>query len=70
MLGILTTKFVCTNCGSPVVLKSLSTTEIMEFIGVEICPCKGDPNKQPKKETNITSFSLEKEKRNQQKRKK
>lgn len=63
MIGLLPTKFICINCGEPTILKKISSTETIEFIGVDICKCKGDPAFTVKRESNIVSFALEKEKR-------
>lgn len=70
MIGIMDTRFVCINCGEISILKLLSSTQEMEFIGVEVCKCLGNADSKPKRESNIVSFTLEKEKRFNLKRKK
>lgn len=57
------TTFVCINCGEPSILRVLSITTEFEYLGIEPCKCKGDPALRPKKETNITSLTLYREKR-------
>lgn len=61
---MLPTKFICLTCGQPSVLKRVSTTETVDFIGVEVCSCRGVLPKEVVKKNNVSSFLLEKEKRN------
>lgn len=67
---MLSTKFICLTCGQPSILKRVSTTETVDFIGVEVCKCKGILPKELIKKNNVSSFLLEKEKRNLKKEKK
>lgn len=67
---MLPTKFICLTCGQPSVLKRVSTTETVDFIGVEVCKCKGVLPEKVVKKNNVISFLLEKEKKNLKKEKK
>ena len=60
-MPIIPAKFLCTNCMRELSLVRIANTGQLEIIGVDICPCKGDPKLAPKSETNILSFNLEKE---------
>lgn len=60
---MLPTKFICLNCGIPSILKRVATSETVDFIGIEVCKCKGDIAKAISRKNNVVSFAIELEKR-------